>query len=214
MDNSESEKIYYLLIENEKRGPFTLNELKEFDLTIDTQIWYYKISDWKKISEINEIKDILKYHLKPPKSRIKDKSEPEIEINDEQIKDSDNTKDSQNYQRKIFSKSEIKFMIFWIAFHSFALLTSYGEVTFFNTRGWQSTKAIWPFHSSWTWCRQGGSHLIIIDRSRTCESYGGVTTFNGFFSGYSIVDFLLYIGIATVIVIFIYINRKSLKKDL
>lgn len=178
-----------------------------------TQLWYYKISDWKKISEIQELKDELKYYLKPPNFSNENptKAKPKIP-KDEQLKTkTEITK--ENFTKKLFSKSEIQFMIFWLAFHSFALLTSYGEVTYFNTRGWQSTKVIWPFHSSWTWCRSGNSLLVVMDRKIGCEGYGGVTTFNGFFSGYSIVDFLLYIGIAIVIITFIYINRKSLKKQ-
>jgi hypothetical protein len=205
-----SEKIFYLLIENEKKGPFTLSELKEFDLTLETQIWYYKINDWKNISEIQELKDELKYHLKPPNYNNDNPTKAKPIVPKEQLKTEITT---ENTTKKIFSKSEIQFMIFWLAFHSFALLTSYGEVTYFNTRGWQSTKVIWPFHSSWTWCRSGNANLIVIDPRIGCEGYGGVTTFNGFFSGYSIVDFLLYIGIAIVIATFIYINRISLKKQ-
>jgi hypothetical protein len=57
MKINNNENIFYILINNTKEGPWSLNDLKNFKPTGDTLIWYYGISDWKKISDVEEIKE-------------------------------------------------------------------------------------------------------------------------------------------------------------
>lgn len=109
--------------------------------------------------------------------------------------------------KNILTKNELQFLIGWIAFHSFALLTSYGEVKGFNERGWYSAGIIWPFNTDWFFCKLGGGSMIVRSWEE-CVSYGGIKTFNGIFTGYDITDFLLYIGLSLFVILFVVINRK------
>lgn len=123
-----------------------------------------------------------------------------IDISDSPISESTRNK-------SIITKNEIQFLIGWIAFHCFALLTSYGQVKGFNEKGWYSAGIIWPFHTQWFWCNDRGATLLY--GSGTCESNGGVLTFNGIFTAYDIADYLLYIGLSLFAILFVYISRKN-----
>jgi hypothetical protein len=210
MKINNNENIFYILINNTKEGPWSLNDLKNFKPTGDTLIWYYGISDWKKISDVEEIKEELKLHIQPPKLNNEninnlDKNDIEVILKKEQTDTS--IKQENNKKVGVFSKKETQNFVKWIAFHSIALLLSYGRVKGFNERGWYSSKVVWPFGSDWTWCNDGGGSLMFF--SGTCESNGGVTTFNGIFTGYDIADYLLYVGISVFIMLFIYVSRKN-----
>jgi hypothetical protein len=108
----------------------------------------------------------------------------------------------------ILAKSELELLIGWIALHSIALLTSYGEIEGFNERGWHSARTVWPFHTQWFWCNSYGMSTL-IPTGTTCESNGGVLIFNGLFTAYDITDFLLYIGLSLFLILFVFINRKK-----
>lgn len=49
------EKSYYYVLNNERIGPLTLDELKEKGINRETLIWYDDLSDWKKAGEIEEL---------------------------------------------------------------------------------------------------------------------------------------------------------------
>ena len=210
MNLDKNEKIFFTLIENEKRGPFSLNDFKEAKLKSDTLIWYYKLSEWKKLSEIEELNEELKFFIQPPNIDYQNKDTVESFSGVEEkdiIKENElRPKEIDTKKKIIFSKREIQFFIGWVAFHLIALLTSYGEVPGFNERGWYSAKIIWPFNSEWFWCDQNGASLLYF--SGDCGSNGGIEKFNGIFTGYDITDFLLYIGLSLFIMIFLYISRK------
>jgi hypothetical protein len=43
----------------DKTGPFSLEDLRRQSLTRETKVWYYGLDDWKKISEIEELKSLV-----------------------------------------------------------------------------------------------------------------------------------------------------------
>ncbi|MBO4598463.1 MAG: DUF4339 domain-containing protein [Bacteroidaceae bacterium] len=49
---------YYLLVRNEKRGPFSIDELKEQPLTRTSLVWCKGMSDWEKLEDVEELKSI------------------------------------------------------------------------------------------------------------------------------------------------------------
>lgn len=53
-------KQYYIFINNVRKGPLTFEELKLEDTTNDTLVWYEGIPEWKKASEIDELKGLFK----------------------------------------------------------------------------------------------------------------------------------------------------------
>lgn len=61
-DNS----TFYLHNGKEKTGPFTIDELKKMPLTKETFVWSEGFADWKKITDVPELKDILGFPQTPP----------------------------------------------------------------------------------------------------------------------------------------------------
>ncbi|GEC78153.1 GYF domain-containing protein [Flavobacterium aquatile] len=58
-------KQYYISINNEQVGPLSFEELKEKKISSVTMVWFEGQTDWKKASEIDELKDLLK-SIPPP----------------------------------------------------------------------------------------------------------------------------------------------------
>ena len=60
-----NKKKYFIAEEQEQRGPFSFNELKEMGITKNTLIWKEGFKDWLKAKKIEELSDLLL--IKPPK---------------------------------------------------------------------------------------------------------------------------------------------------
>lgn len=204
MKVNDNEKIFYMLVDGDKKGPFSLNDLKKNKLTGDTVIWYYLLSGWKKLSEIEELNEELKYSIMPPEINS-DNPLSELESNSVDVSNENWTLKSPQTNSS-FIKHGIQYLIGWIAFHSFALLTSYGEVNGFNNIGSRSSEIIWPFSVRWFYCGHNG---VPSFGAGTCESRGGIITFNGIFTEYDITDFLLYVGLSIFISIFVYTEKSK-----
>lgn len=58
-------KQYYISINNEQIGPLSFEELREKKISSITMVWFEGQTDWKKASEIDELKDLLK-SIPPP----------------------------------------------------------------------------------------------------------------------------------------------------
>ena len=59
----------FFIIENdEQRGPFTLEQLSGMLIFADTPVWHEGLSDWTKASEIAELKDIVITLVEPEKN--------------------------------------------------------------------------------------------------------------------------------------------------
>lgn len=57
-------KKYFYTDGQEKKGPYTLEELKQFEIQPDTLIWHEGLDDWQPASSISEMKEVLE--LNPP----------------------------------------------------------------------------------------------------------------------------------------------------
>lgn len=54
-------KIWFILIDGKREGPFSYEDLKnDTRLTPDTLIWKTGFPDWKKIRDVPELKDLFK----------------------------------------------------------------------------------------------------------------------------------------------------------
>lgn len=62
-------KKYYTFLKDEQHGPFTFDELKDLNLSNETLIWFEGESDWTKLSEIEELKPLLK-SIPPPIKKL------------------------------------------------------------------------------------------------------------------------------------------------
>jgi hypothetical protein len=52
-------KSYYLFINDEQAGPFTIEELATHKIYNDTPIWCEDFDDWKKASEVEELQSLI-----------------------------------------------------------------------------------------------------------------------------------------------------------
>jgi len=51
---------YYIVIDKSQQGPFTIEELKEKDITQITLVWTEKMESWVEAKNVEELKDIIK----------------------------------------------------------------------------------------------------------------------------------------------------------
>ncbi len=67
-------KKYYYTNGKEKLGAFSLEELKEENITQDTLIWFEELDDWEQAKDIEELKPILGL-TPPPITEVENKKE-------------------------------------------------------------------------------------------------------------------------------------------
>ena len=72
---------YYFVVLNEKKeGPYTLEQLKNIKLSQNTLVWRSDFNDWKLISDVDELKDYV--IIQPPKTEIEEIDEKIIKDNE------------------------------------------------------------------------------------------------------------------------------------
>jgi hypothetical protein len=59
------DKKYYLILDDIQKGPFTLEELKSFELDKSRLVWFEELEDWTPIEKIGELSHIIK-RVPPP----------------------------------------------------------------------------------------------------------------------------------------------------
>jgi hypothetical protein len=59
-------KEYYFHDGSTQHGPFTFEELKQQNIKPDTSVWHTNISDWKKASQFDELREIFQKTPTPP----------------------------------------------------------------------------------------------------------------------------------------------------
>jgi uncharacterized RDD family membrane protein YckC len=97
------EKInFYCIRENGREGPYTINQLKELNISKDTYVWYSNLAEWTEAKNVEALKDIFASPMAPSDNRknlsYKDISEREIE-----------------------SQNDIKYAGFWMRFLAFII---------------------------------------------------------------------------------------------
>lgn len=73
---------FYIHKDDQQKGPFTIEELKDLKITRETMVWFEGADDWKKAVEIEELKEVIK-SIPPPivDIKIKDETQPASEVN-------------------------------------------------------------------------------------------------------------------------------------
>lgn len=51
--------MYYLFIDNEQRGPFSIEQLAEMGITPETDVWSEGMTDWKQAGDVPELTTLL-----------------------------------------------------------------------------------------------------------------------------------------------------------
>ncbi len=68
------EAKYYIIINEQQQGPYSLNELRKFQITEKTMAWADGYADWIEVGEIEELKSIFVKSTPPPFSQKKEAS--------------------------------------------------------------------------------------------------------------------------------------------
>ena len=58
MDNISDAK-FYIVINREKRGPFSIDELKTMNITPKTKVWCKGMTNWDDAENVYSLKDII-----------------------------------------------------------------------------------------------------------------------------------------------------------
>lgn len=63
---------YYIIIEGSQQGPFTIDELKDRNITDTTLIWTENMENWTEAKAIDSLKIIINKKPPPIPQQIKD----------------------------------------------------------------------------------------------------------------------------------------------
>ena len=50
---------YFIIVNNQQQGPFTIDELKQQGITAETSVWCEGMLQWAPASQVDELKDVL-----------------------------------------------------------------------------------------------------------------------------------------------------------
>ncbi len=68
-------QMYYIRLDNQYEGPYTLDELKQLDLKRSTYVWRKGIPDWTKAGDLEEFHFLPEEKIEPvPDSNAKSDS--------------------------------------------------------------------------------------------------------------------------------------------
>lgn len=191
-------KEYFYLIGKDQHGPFTIEELKHKGLTSETLVWFDGIENWKKVKDLPELVNLINIKKVPPpppeESNKNNLTKTEVSG---QLKITSEKQNSKSIEYLKPTKNEQLFLISWITFHLFALITSYSQLEIFNNRGKPNADQFWPF----------------VNFYRT-EKFGygfhDYTNANGFFTQYDLTEFLVYVIGAIAIYLILKISNKKM----
>lgn len=56
----DKEKQYYIVINKERKGPYSFEDLRNIELTQETLVWTAGMATWKKLEEVEELCELIK----------------------------------------------------------------------------------------------------------------------------------------------------------
>lgn len=87
LNNTMKMDKYYIVINNEQKGPFTIDELKEQNIELSTLVWNEGMENWEEAKNVAELRNIIRISP-PPIPKISDvtyKVEAEIKSKKEKL---------------------------------------------------------------------------------------------------------------------------------
>ena len=187
---------YYYADNNEKYGPFTIEQLQEQRITGKSLVWFEGETEWKPISTHPELSVILQpffyTETKPVVPPAAMKTPPPLPLQVEEI--ASHTVTGETDISLTTTPRENRppvFLYIWSACHLFALLMSYTRMPIFNNTDAPKTSEFWPFVNF----NDGGMYVK--------------REFSGLFSNYDWTEFALYVGFAWIVYILLRLSKRS-----
>ena len=195
-------KEYFFLKGKDQNGPFTVEQLFDKKLTIETLIWTEGMENWQKLKDIPELAETISPKSVPP---------PPPGENDEKISRTElsaqlliTTEKTQNGTLDAIkpSRKSLTWLIIWCGFHLFALLVSYSKIPIFNNEAYvrePDASKFWPFVE------------FYFPQTANYGSYTAIRgySFRGIFFQYDWTEFAFYVGGAIVVFILVLISNKK-----
>lgn len=196
-------KEYYYLEGKDQKGPYSVEQLAEKNLTKETLIWTEGMDNWQKIKDIPQLTQHLKPKSVPPPPPSDQEKVSKTEVSG-QLKVTTEKSPNPMFEAIKPNKKVLTWLIIWCCFHLFALLMSYSEIDFFNDEGKPRSDKFWPFvefteqywgyENNYSW--YGNNKQV------------RKTDFNGIFTEYDWSEFAFYVGGALVIFLLVRISNK------
>lgn len=193
---------YYYSDGTQTFGPFSIDQLREKQLSPDTLVWHERLNDWSHLKDLPEVSTYTSLKRTPPPVPVAGilKNAKRNQV--------DNTKQAQGKavylkaEEIIISRRVIRWLMIWTFFHMFALLTSYKEVPIFNENGEPKSRYFWPFVNFFDeyYVKQPDSLQQLPETK---------LRFNGLFVNYDWTEFGCYVGSLLLMVIFYYLYKKA-----
>lgn len=198
---------YYYLVEKSQKGPFSIEELKEKQLTRDTFIWYEGLDNWIRIRDNSDLAEKLNVmSIPPPIPNEKDFHIAKTEVSGE-IKVTTNKENNKLLQFLRLSKKQLAYYIIWVCCHiSIFVLTKTG-IDFFSDK-YPALDKFWPFTNFYA--EKSYDSFLTYD----CQTEYGEPCFYGIFADYDISELLVY-TIVPIIIFILYrlLDERSEKRN-
>lgn len=107
-------KKYFVIIENERKGPLSFSELELMSLDNNTPIWYEGINEWTVLEKVDEFK-LLRNKIPPPFNTVNNVTNPPIFIKENNY---------ENEESSFFEKYKIHLLLLILIVTAFVILFS------------------------------------------------------------------------------------------
>ncbi|MCH8535318.1 MAG: DUF4339 domain-containing protein [Flavobacteriaceae bacterium] len=206
-------KEYYIILNDEQHGPYSIQDLKDKNLKKDTFVWCEGLDDWQKLEDTPDLIEFIKLSKKPPPMPSVGEKVAKTEVSGS-LNIKDGNKNYETLYKLRPNKKILTFLLLWVSFNLFALVMSYSEVDVFNNSGAPQTEKLWPFvefneclyeysirySNRTTWMKRPSYPMGGYTGNKRCN-------FNGIFTQYDWSEFALYVG--GIFIIFIVIRVST-----
>lgn len=101
-------KQYYLILDNEQTGPFTIEEVSTKITSRETKVWFEGLEDWKSTGEIEELSKLL-VSIPPPIHSFTSKLQTESKV-EEKVEEKIEDQKPENQNVIDYNKNETKIL--------------------------------------------------------------------------------------------------------
>ena len=193
---------YYYTDGNQTFGPYSIDQLRQKNLSPDTLVWHERLPEWSHLKDLPEAANYVPVNHTPPPvpASLKKTRERKTEIENAKIAHGRTV--YLKAEEIIISRRVIKWLMIWTFFHIFALFTSYKELPMLNEYGEPRPQNFWPFVNFF-------DEYYVKDPRSIDQLPETRLKFNGFFVNYDWTEFGCYVGGLLLMVVFYYLYKKA-----
>lgn len=161
-------KKYYYLSGKVQNGPFSIDELKEKNLSNETLVWTTGMENWQKLIDVLELQSLLKT-MPPPPPLEANQPTTKTEISG-QIKITNEKEVAKEYNILKPTKKQLAYYLIWICIHVVIFLLTKTKTDFiqYSADGfhYDRPERFWPFNISF-YSPNHSFYGIFVDYDKT-----------------------------------------------